>query len=173
LKSKKLVFLFLFPGFLCAAGSAVDKFNRSVEAANKKKYKEAITILEGVKSSYPASGKVKKIKIDYNLGTLYCHRGKIQKCISVLEEAFIMDPDNEKIRKNLELAYSSLPPRRKKKPDGASDRKKENKREDKKKSFEKKFKTQIKSMHYSEKRVLKRQFSKKMNNRGKRLEKDW
>ena len=98
---------------------------------------------------------------------------RLEPCIQELKQAFLLNPGNGRVRRNLEIAYSRMPRRE---TGGSSniDRGDRNKRrKERTRHFEERFRTGIKSLRYSELNVFRRQFEKKIQPQNRRYLKDW
>jgi tetratricopeptide (TPR) repeat protein len=161
--------MFLLSFKLIFADSFPEEFNKSVVFSEQKEFKKAIEVLEGIKDLPPKNEY--KYKYLYQLGTLYCLDNKTNECIKYLSKAFKLNPNDNKLKKNLEIAFLKNEKKSKKNNKNSNNEKKN--KESKKSEFNKKFQKQLSSLKYTEGKIQENKFKKKMNFKNNNFVKDW
>ena len=150
------------------AKSFIEIFNEAVLFSEQNEYKKAIDVLEIIKEVMPKEIASYRYKYYYQLGTLYCLDNRNEKCIEYLNEAYKLNSQDIKVKKNLELAFS-----KERKKDDDNQKTNQKKAPQPEKKFNDKFKKQLDALSYSERKIHENQFKKRMEEDSKKIQKDW
>lgn len=161
--------LLVMSGYLFA-GDIIERFNLSTELIAQKKFSEAVKVLE--KLNPERERNTLKEKFYYQRGTLYCILKKKKQCQKDLKKAYVLNSNNQKTKKNLELSFG-LPKKEDKKKNNDKQKSDNDKKATQNKKFEKKFSKQLLTLKYSEQMIHKKQFGKKVKIKKGQISKDW
>src|SRR5512137_2316520 len=98
-----LLFFFLLSGMAVSQDSSTDKFNKGVTLFTSGNYEEALqTWLDIYNTGYRSAS------LDYNIGNAYFKLNNIPGAILFYERAYLLNPVDEDVNYNLQIARSMI-----------------------------------------------------------------